>query len=821
MEFNFKTTAPHILAVLFFIIISVGYFLPVIKGKQLQQSDLTQYIGMSKQQTDFRNKTQIEPYWTDRCFAGMPTYQLGAQYPYHYIKKLSKIIRFLPHPANYLFLYLIGFYILMICCNIDQRLAILGSVAFAFSVYYIIILGVGHNAKAHAIGYMPIVVGGALLIFKNKLNIGGILYTIGMALELVANHFQMTYYLGFLIGGITIGYAYQQIIKKKEIKIFLKQLSYIFIGTILALGLNATSILATKEYTNYSTRGKRILEETNKVIKKKNNNGLDYDYITEYSYGILESMNLCVARFMGGASSESLNKEANLYQYLRRIGVPFQDSLGIVKHAPTYWGDQTYVAAPAYIGSIIVFLALFYFIYISGLEKRIFASVCALVLLLSWGRNFEILTRLFINYVPLYNKFRAVASIQVILELCLPLCAVLGLQKLLFPKEQKNNGKILAQLQKTAIILIGIIGIAYVGSIAFLSFNSNADMYWAKQLGGDFFSVIAQDRKDLMTTDCLKSIFFIIATYCIIWAFYNERLKINQTILAIGILICVDLIPTNWRYVNHSQFISKSENMNPFKPSELDKQILEDKTHFRVLDFRNNPFNSSRTSYFHNSIGGYHGAKPRRIQDIYDHYIISNQATTNIIDLFNIKYLIYPNQEKGEELQYNEENLGNSWFIDTIKTLKNDTEVFKALENANFQQEVFITENEKVKIPNIKDNYNKSTLAHITLSKQQPNQLEYQSSNSHDGFAVFSEIYYTGWNAYIDGKKVDHQMVNYTFRGMFIPKGKHEIIFKFEPKIIRTGTNITLLFSIITLLGIGYLLYLEFFRKNIEYQKTS
>ena len=437
MSFSFKTYMKHFLAVVIFSIISIAYFNPVLSGKAIFQNDIKQYIGMSKQQKDFNLTNGEETYWTNSAFGGMPTYQLGVKYAYNYIKKIDSFIRFLPRPADYLFIYLVSFYILLLTLKIDFDLAFLGALAFGFSTYLIIILGVGHNAKAHAIAYMPLVLSGILMVFNKNYTSGILLTTLASGLELVANHYQMTYYLFILILVLFSFFLYRNIRSKSFSHIF-KSTVLLCLSALLAIGMNASSILSTKEYSNESTRGTSNLtinpDGTDKIISS----GLDKSYITEYSYGLLETLNLFIPRFLGGGSYENVGKNSSSYEFFIRNGLSPIDALNQSKQIPTYWGEQPIVEAPAYIGAVVLFcfvLALFTY---RGKHRKWIIAVIILSLLLSLGKNFAILTDFFIAYFPLYNKFRAVSSIQVLIELCIPLFAVIGLTTFLNKVELIN-----------------------------------------------------------------------------------------------------------------------------------------------------------------------------------------------------------------------------------------------------------------------------------------------------------------------------------------------------------------------------------------------
>ena len=783
-----KRFLPHLLVLAGFILLSLFYFNPVLQGKEIYQSDIIQYIGMAKEQNDFRAETGEEPYWTDAAFGGMPTYQLGAYYPHNYVKKLDSALRFLPRPADYLFLYFIGFYILLLCMKVDYKLAFLGSIAFGFSTYLIIILGVGHNAKAHAIAYMPMVLAGIIAIFRYRNIWSFLLLTLAMALEIQANHFQMTYYLLLLV--IVLGIAYLvDAYRKKLMSQYFRSLGIMLVAVILAIAANATNLLATSEYTQYSTRGVSNLS-VEPDGSPKQNTGLSFDYITEYSYGIVESFNLMVPRFTGGGSSENIGKDSNLYDALRGIGASPVQAEGFTESAPTYWGDQPFVGAPAYIGASIVFLFVFALFLIRGRLKWWIVGGSILALILSWGKNFEIITRFFIEFVPLYDKFRAVSSIQVILELCIPLMAVMGLYKL-FLEGVKKEEKLHA-LKWSSIITGGILLVFLLFRSILFDFSGANDSAYLQQFGMEFLNALKEDRKSIFTSDALRSLILVLISAGLIWGYIQNKINRNIVIGVFCIVILVDLIGVDRRYVNADDFVKAKEMQQPFKKLAADEAILEDTTHYRVFDVSGSPFNTGRTSYFHNALGGYHAAKPGRIQDLYDFYISRNNM--EVLSMLNVKYFII-STEQGTQAQQNPNAFGNAWLVESIKWVKDQDEEILSLKDTNLKNTAVLNSEYK---DQVRLDFNFDPDARIDLKSYQPNELKYDYSADSAQFAVFSENYYQpGWQAYIDGKPVPHVQVNYVLRGMNIPAGNHEIIFKFEPEVVKTGSTIALISSIL------------------------
>ena len=807
MNPSIKKLIPHILVIIGFIIVSMAYFSPLLEGKKLNQSDIAQYKGMSKEQTDFRDATGEEPYWTNAAFGGMPTYQLGAQYPYSFNKMLDRTLRFLPRPADYMFLFFIGIYILLIILKVDWKLAIIASLAFGLSTNMLDILSAGHNAKAHAIAYMPLVLAGILLIFKGRHIWGFLLLAVSMSLEIMANHFQMTYYLLLLV--VIIGIVYLiDAFKKKQLPHFFKCIGIMIIAVVIGIATNATSLLATKEYTAFSTRGESaITVNTDGSISEKQD-GLSFDYITEYSYGILETLNLFIPRFMGGSSLESLPEDSKTVEEVIKLGASPQQANQFVQQVPMYWGDQTFVGAPAYIGATIIFLFVFALFMVKGRLKYWVVAGIVLSLFLSWGKNLEFLTRFFIDYVPMYDKFRAVSTTQVILRLCIPILAVFGLTQLfnsIVRKEEKLNA-----LKWTSIILGGITLIILAFKNTLFNFESPYDTMFIEQMGVDFVKAIREDRATLLSEDTLRTLILIALVAVLIFGYIKEKINEKLVVAGLVILVLFDLVGVDKRYVNDDNFVSKYLIDQPFQPNSADQEILKDKGNYRVLDLSGSPLNSARASFFHNSIGGYHGAKPKRMQDLFEFHVYEgNQAVLNML---NVKYNIIKN-EGNLFAQRNPYANGNAWFVDSIQETRTDNEVILYLSFLNTKEKALITPEFT---SNLKQHtFKKDSTATINLKSYQPNELIYESKSSQDAFAVFSEIYYeNGWKAYIDEKEVDILRVNYTLRGLEIPSGTHEIVFRFEPKIIKTGSTIVLASSILLMLLILGGIFYEFKEKK-------
>ena len=796
---NLKFFSTHLVSLLIFIIAALLYFHPVLKGEKLSQSDITQHIGMAKEVNDYRITTGLEPYWAESAFSGMPTYQIGTYFPHDYLSYLDHLIRFLPRPADYLFLYFLGFYVLLLAFKVDWKLAIMGSLAFGFSTYLMIIFGAGHNAKAHAIAYMPLVIAGVVYVFKKQYLLGFTLTGLATALEIKANHPQMTYYLLFAIFILGI-IELIEAIKKKQITQFTSQSLMIITAMLLAVGVNSTRLMATKEYSDFSTRGNTALTVNSDGTPKEVTSGLSKDYITQFSYGISETFNLLVPRYMGGGTVESLDKNSNTYKYVSSIASPKQAE-GFTKQVYTYWGDQLIVEAPAYVGAVIIFLFFLGIFLVKGKFKHWLVASTVFSILMSWGKNFELLTNFFIDYVPLYNKFRAVSSFQVIAELCIPLLGILAIKEFIFSKLSKEEK--LEAVKKAFYVTSGLIIIGLFYAISFSTFEGLRDANYSQYEG--LLDAVIADRKSLLYSDSFRSLVLISVSFGILWLFLKQHLNKTKVTIVFTLLILFDLVQVNLRYVNDDDFRQARKIDKPFRASSADLQIQKDKSHYRVANFTGDPFQDGRTSYFHKSIGGYHAAKMGRYQDLIEFQL--GKQNMKVYNMLNVKYFIIPDNEGKEQMQKNPNNNGNAWFIKDIKYVKSANEEIKALDSLPTKTTVVINQ-ESLTTP---VNFSKEldSLATINLVKYSLNALTYDSNSTKDEFAVFSEIYYkNGWNAYIDGELKPHLNVNYVLRGLEIPAGKHSIEFRFEPKVIQTGSTISLLsYVLLLLIPLGWFFY--------------
>ena len=796
---NFKQIIPHIVSLSLFVVVALMYFNPVLNGKKISQSDITQHIGMAKEVNDFRKATSEEPYWAESAFSGMPTYPIGTYFPNDYITSLDRFIRFLPRPADYLFLYFLSFYILLLAFKVDWKIAIVGSLAFGFSTYLIIIFGAGHNSKAHAIGYMPLVLAGIIFIFKKRYLLGFIVTSIATALEIKANHPQMTYYLLFailILGVVELIDA----IQKNKTKQFITQSTIIIVAMLLAVGVNSSRLLATKEYADVSTRGKTTLTINPDGTKKEVTTGLSKEYITQFSYGKAETFNLFVPRYMGGGTVESLDKKSNTYQYVSSIAGSKQAD-GFTKQVYTYWGDQLIVEAPAYVGAMMLFLFFLGVFILKGKYKYWLVASSVFAILMSWGKNFQFLTNFFIDYVPLYNKFRAVSSFQVIAELCIPLLGFLAVREFFFSKIEKKQKQI--ALKKALYSSVGLIVVGLLYALGFSTFEGIRDASYSEYEG--LLDAVKADRLSMLYSDSFRSIVLIGVGFVVLWLFLKQQLKYTTSIIAFAVLILFDLVQVNLRYVNGDDFKEARAIDKPFKASTADLQILKDKSHYRVANFSTDPFQDGRTSYFHKSIGGYHAAKMGRYQDLIEFQL--SKQNMQVYNMLNTKYFIIPGDNGELIAQQNPDANGNAWFVKNINYVQTADQEIRALDSTQTKNIAIVNENNIYKKINF--SLEVDSLAYIKLTEYSLNSLTYETSSKFDEFSVFSEIYYkNGWKSYIDGELQPYTNVNYVLRGMEIPKGEHIIKFKFEPSVIKTGSIISLIsYALMLLIPISWFFY--------------
>jgi len=801
-----KSLYLHTLIIFCFALFAQLFYYPTLSGKKLLQSDIVQYSGMSKQLKDYRSQNDNkETYWIDNAFGGMPTYQLGAKYPVDILGPIHNISRILPRPAHLLFLFLLSSYILFLVLKFDWKLALFGSFAFGLSTYLLIILQVGHNTKAMAIAYMPLALSGFFLLIDQKWVKGFILSVIGLGLNIRANHYQMSYYLLILLIVISVSYLVYSI-KKKNTKLTLLSLIIFFMSGIIAIGLNSTPILATSEYSKFSTRNGSELSINFDGSPKEKSNGLDYEYITQYSYGIFESLSLIIPRINGGGSRENVGRDSGLYEYLIKKGASPNQSSEFVSSVPTYWGSQPILEAPAYIGIVVFLFVVFSVIVVKGPLVRSLLIASIISLLLSWGKNLPFLTNFFIEYFPFYNKFRAVSSIQVILELCFPILALIGLKELI--KNPNKHFKTFLKLVGTLILfLFTLIILNYINAF---SFTGPIDSRLISVYGQEIYDQIIITRSTIFNDDILRGVYLLTSVVTIFLLLKSRKISEPLSIICFSFILFIDLFGIANRYIDMDRFVSASSVEIPYKITEADKIVLQDNSRYRVYE-PGLGLNGSRTSFFHNSMGGYHGAKPRRFQEFYD-FLNYNQIP-ELLNILNVKYVLYES-DKGLSPLINEEAMGNAWFVDSIIKADSADKALALLKTINFKNEIIVEEDAAFDAlnGNIKDQN-----ASIDLIRNSPNKLEYLFESESNQTVVFSEIYYPkGWKAKIDGKSVKHYKVNYILRALSVEKGKHIITFEFEPTVVEIGTKIRYATILIFLIFLATIIYITKFNSTFK-----
>ena len=792
---------PHLIAVIVFTVMSFAYFYPVLEGKVFRGNDSTVSKINSKEIQDYRDKFGKEPLWTNSIFSGMPAYLISTLYPGNLIKKVDTLLRTYGMPVSVLFLSMLGFYIMLILFGVSPWLAITGALAYGFTSFFFQVLGAGHNTQAIALAYMPPFIGGIYYAYRRDAIKGALLTAVFLALEIQANHVQITYYamLCLLVFGI-VEFIYS--LKNKTVLRFLKTSVILIIPFVIALGINFASLYTTYEYGKYSSRGKSDLQVNNKTIAK----GLDKDYILFWSYGVDETFNMLIPNYKGG-SSHPFDNDSELVKVLRQNGKA--DAAGQFQK---YWGTQPGTEGPHYVGAIVIFLFVLGLFLVKGVEKWWLLAATVLSIMLAWGKNFIPLSSLFIDFFPGYNKFRAVTMILAIAEFCMPLLGILALKEIFngtitrkeILKGMKIAGGITGGFLVLALIIPGIAG-------SFLSEYENPLPAWIKD-------ALVTSRKDLLRSDAFRSLIFILLAGGVILGFIFEKIRKGQAILVLTLLIVFDLWSVDKRYLNADRFVKPIALKKVFTPTAADNTIMQDKSNYRVLNMSVSTFNdNSPTSYFHKSIGGYHGAKLKRYQELIDTAVIRNlelfQTATSIEDLqrilpntsslnmLNTKYIIYNPEAPPIINQY---ALGNAWFVEKPVMVDNANMEISAINRFNPANDAIIDNVFKNQIT--KESYSVQAGDTIELVSYLPDELVYKYTASQEKLVVFSEIYYpAGWKSYIDGKENSYFRTNYVLRGMVVPAGSHEIKFSFKPSSYIVGNKISLASSVLLFLIIaGY-----------------
>lgn len=810
-----KPFLPHLIAVVIFTVISFVYFYPVLEGKVLKANDSTVSKINSKEIQDFRNKFGREPLWTNSIFSGMPAYLISTLYPGNLIKHVDAKLRIFKMPVSVLFISMLGFYLLLLAFGVDPWISITGAIAYGFSSFFFQVLVAGHNTQAIAIAYMAPMIAGIYYAYRHDALKGALLTALFLALEIQANHPQITYYalMCLLVFGI-VEFIYSW--KNKSVARFLKTTALLIIPFIIAIGINFASLYTTYEYGKYSIRGKSDLTGED----KNSTSGLNKDYITTWSYGVDETFNLLIPDYKGG-SSRPFDRSSATFKALAANG-----NQAAINQLQKYWGTQPGTDGPHYVGSIVFLLFILGLIIVKGPEKWWLLAATILSVMLSWGKNFMPFSNIFIDFFPGYNKFRAVTMILVVAEFCIPLLGFLALRDIFNGTTTKQDIlralKIAAGITGGFLLLVLIIpGIA--GS--FLGGNENDYPDWLK-------NALITDRKGLLRSDAFRSLAFILLSLSVILAFVLNKIKKHYALIIISFLVLFDLWTVDKRYLDADHFERPSMIQKSFIPTTADAYILNDSSHFRVFNFSGAFNDNTPTSYFHKSIGGYHGAKMERYQELIDSCIYPelgafsaaaqtaksveelqtalNNTRLPALDILNTKYVIY---NPGALPLINQNALGNAWFAEKAVIAENANKEISMVKVFSPRKQAIIGNEFKDQIT--KTDFTVTANDKIELTLYQPDELQYKSSGTEEKLAVFSEIYYpAGWKCYIDGKETKYFRADWVLRGVIIPAGNHEIKFIFRPSSYYTGNKVSLASSVLLILLFGGYFFYRFRNKT-------
>ena len=830
---TWKKFLPDVVVIAVFAIISFAYFfVPITQGKILYQHDASAGVGAAQEMTEYQNRTGETTRWTNSIFGGMPTYQMSPSY--QSTDGLSQVMNayhlWLPDNVWFLFAYLLGFYILLRAFDFRQSLAALGSVMWAFSSYFLIIIAAGHLWKVMALAYLPPMIAGVVLAYRGRYLSGFIVTALFTAFEIKANHVQMTYYYLFIILFMVIGYLVKSI-REKQLAVFLKATGVLAAAALIGIAINLSSLYHTWQYQKESMRGKSELVK--KDAANQTSSGLDRDYITQWSYGVDETLTLLVPDAKGGASVP-LSKNATA---MAKADPQIQSMIPQLYDAfPQYFGTQPGTSGPVYVGAFVLFLFILGLFIVKGPMKWALLAATVLSVLLAWGHNFMGFTNFFLDYIPMYAKFRTVASILVIAEFTIPLLAALALKKIV------DEPDVLSKQMKFAYISLALTaGVAALIALfpdmmgPFVSEQERQMIGSIQGMdGGTAHTILANIsdmRAAMVSSDAWRSVIIILIGFALLFAYKLKKLRADYMIAALLVLCLVDMWQVDKRYLNDEMFVPKSERDMPQQPTATDIEINKDKSlDYRVLNFASNTFNENETSYFHKSIGGYHPAKLRRYQEMVDAYIVPEMQKAMqaiaakggnmqqvdgvklfpVLNMLNTKYFIFPLQGGATIPLKNIYAQGNGWFVDKIDYVADANAEYAEVGKIDVRHEVVADKQFEAVLGQAKSNDSTAT---VKLDKYEPNNLQYTVNSKNGGIVVFSEIYYPGWKATVDGQSVELGRVNYILRAVNVKPGKHIVVLDFHPTSISTTETIAYISIVILLLAIAGAGYMEWKKK--------
>lgn len=777
---NVKKALPYLLSVLFFAVVSYLYFAPeIFEGKILFQHDTQQGIAIGQEAKAFKEATGETTRWTNTTFSGMPTFQISPSYAnFPIIRQIEHIYSlWMTSPASLIFIMLVGFFIFMLSMGCKWYYAVLGAIAYTFSSYFFIIIQAGHIWKFVTLAYIPPTLAGIVWAYRGRYLLGGSVAALFAMLQISSNHIQMSYYFLFVIVAMVVAFAVELIREKKTAQ-FLKASGVLVVAAALAIGANLPSLYHTQKYSKETMRGGH--SELTTTQGGKAQDGLSYDYITQWSYGKMETFSLLIPNIKGGASGMLSSQEkaveaapASVRPYLSQVN--------------SYWGDQPGTSGPVYVGAIICMLFVMGCITVKSPIKWALIAATILSILLSWGKNFMPLTEWFIDNFPMYNKFRTVSSILVVAEFCIPVLAIMALKQFFENPDKKQLQALFIATGITGIIAL----LAFVAPGLFGSFTSyyENDMIAQNAQLRSLFDGIAEARQAVLSADALRTLIYIVLAAVVMFFVAKGKLQSKWALLIIGVLLIADMGGVNKRYLNGDSFVENRRKTDPFPMTQVDKYILQDPDpNYRVFNLAaGDPFSDARTSYYHKSVGGYHAAKLARYQDLIDRQL--SHMSEPVLNMLNTKYFIVPLQDGNVTVQQNPGAMGNAWFVNEVQWVENADAEMAALDTFDPAQTAVVDR----RFAELIDDTAVASAEgdSIWLTSYKPNELRYQSTTANDRVAVFSEIYFPwGWHVTIDGKPAREARANYVLRALNVPAGRHEIVFRFEPTSIATTERI-------------------------------
>ena len=830
---TYKKFLPDVVVVLVFAIISFAYFLvPVTQGKILFQHDASAGVGSAQELTEYQNRTGETTRWTNSIFGGMPTYQMSPSY--QSTDGLSQVMNayhlWLPDNVWFLFAYLLGFYILLRAFDFRQTLAALGSIMWAFSSYFLIIIAAGHLWKVMALAYLPPMIAGIVLAYRGRYLSGFIVTALFTAFEIKANHVQMTYYYLFIILFMVIAYLVKAV-REKQLTGFMKSTGVVAAAAVIGIAINLSSLYHTWQYQKESMRGKSELVK--KDAANQTSSGLDRDYITQWSYGIDETLTLLVPDAKGGATvplSKNATAMAKADPQIQSMIPQLYDAI------PQYFGTQPGTSGPVYVGAFVLFLFILGLFIVRGSMKWALLAATVLSVLLAWGHNFMGFTNFFLDYIPMYAKFRTVASILVIAEFTIPLLAALALKKMV------DEPEVLTKQMKFVYISLALTaGVALLIALfpgmmePFISDQERQMITGIQGMDGNTANMIlaniAAMRGAMVSADAWRSVIVILIGFALLFLYKMKKLRADYMVICMAVLCLVDMWQVDKRYLNDEMFVPKSERDMPHQATSTDLAIMKDKClDYRVLNFASNTFNENETSYFHKSIGGYHPAKLRRYQEMIDAYIVPEMQKAMqaiaakggnmqqvdgvklfpVLNMLNTKYFIFPLQGGATIPLKNIYAQGNGWFVDKIDYVADANAEYAEVGKIDVRHEAVADKQFEAVLGQAKANDSTAT---VKLDKYEPNNLQYTVNSKNGGIVVFSEIYYPGWKATVDGQSVELGRVNYILRAVNVKPGKHIVVLDFHPTSISTTETIAYISIVILLLAIAGAGYMEWKKK--------